>query len=342
MRLRLYRSLQTVCHDSSPSVLTLGNFDGIHRGHAWLIKQAVHCARANKLRSVMLTFDPMPLEFFSPNQPPPRLMRFNEKWLYLQQFDLNVLCIPPFDQALAQMSALDFIENILVKILNVKYIFVGNDFHFGARREGNVTLLRNQGEKFGYSVITHTESYHGQAISSTRVRQALATGDFALAERLLGYPYKNIGRVVHGAQLGRQLGCPTANIPMHRRASPVHGVYVVQVGVEGAQHYGVASVGSRPAVGGDPAFLLEVHLFDFWGDLYGKRLEVTYLHKLRDEWMFDSLESLKVQIEKDCQMARKYIQKVCEQRSAVRQCDKKVMSLVSSLAPIHQQECSNE
>ncbi len=135
----------------------------------------------------------------------------------------------------------------------------------------------------------------------------------ALAEKLLGHPYKNIGRVVHGSQLGRELGCPTANIPMNRKVSPVHGVYVVKIKIVGAtgglpiQYYGVASVGNRPAIGGDLAFLLEVHLFNFSGDLYGKRLEVTYLHKLRDEWMFDSLEALKMQIEKDCQAAQNYI-----------------------------------
>ena len=146
-----------------------------------------------------------------------------------------------------------------------------------------------------------------QPISSTSIREALQSGDFALAETLLGHPYKNIGRVVHGSQLGRELGCPTANIPMNRKVSPVHGVYVVHVEFENQTYAGVASVGNRPAIGGDLAFLLEVHLFDFAGDLYGKRLEVTYLHKLRDEWMFDSLEALKMQIKKDCQVAKEYI-----------------------------------
>lgn len=314
MRLRLYRSLQAVLHNTSPSVITLGNFDGIHRGHAWLINQVIACAKSHDLRSVMLTFDPLPAEFFSPHKSPARLMRFIEKWKYLQRFDLDELFVLSFNQVLSQMSAIDFIQKILVEKLNVKHIFVGDDFRFGYQRQGDVALLREQGKKWGFTITTHTECC-SDVISSTSIRDALKAGDFVLAEQLLGHPYKNIGRVVHGSQLGRELGCPTANIPMRRRASPVHGVYVVKVMTgKGIQHYGVASVGNRPAVGGDPAFLLEVHLFDFSGDLYGKRLEVTYLHKLRDEWMFDSLDALKVQIEKDCQMARECLKLITGRR----------------------------
>lgn len=312
MRLRLYRSLQADFSNPSPSVVTLGNFDGLHRGHVYLIKKTVEYAKTNHLRSILLTFDPMPSEFFSPEKSPARLMRLVEKWDYLQQFNLGELFVLPFNQVLSNMSAIDFIQKILVEKLNVKHIFVGDDFRFGLQRQGNVDLLRKQGEVFGFSVMTHTEYYQNQPISSTSIRAAIQNGDFTLAENLLGHPYKNIGRVVHGSQLGRELGCSTANIPMRRRVSPVHGVYVVKAVGENLEKYGVASVGNRPAVGGDPAFLLEVHLFAFpdhngSGDLYGKRLEVTYLHKLRDEWMFDSLEALKLQIAKDCRMAKEYI-----------------------------------
>ena len=228
------------------------------------------------------------------------------------------------------------IELFNLKQLNVKHIVVGEDFRFGFKRQGDVTLLKKQGDVFGYSVATHVEYYQDQIISSTRVRNALVAGDFALAENLLGYPYKNFGRVVHGSQLGRELGCPTANIPMNRKVSPVHGVYVVKIEIVGAtggspiQYYGVASVGNRPAIGGDLAFLLEVHLFDFEGDLYGKRLEVTYLHKLRDEWMFDSLEALKVQIEKDCYLAREYVRL----HAAVRDCQKIVKNYNKEAIPL--------
>ena len=304
----LRRSLEASYQSEVPSVVTLGNFDGIHRGHQYLINQTVSYAKIHRLRSVMLTFDPMPSEFFSPERCPARLMRFNEKWIFLQPFNLDEFYLLPFNQMLAKMSAKMFIEEVLVKHLNVKQIFVGDDFRFGFKREGDVNLLRQYGDVFGYSVTTHTEYDQSQAISSTRARNAILAGDFALAKHLLGHAYKNIGRVIHGSQLGRELGCPTANIPMRRKLSPVHGVYVVHVTFEGQSHYGVASVGNRPAIGGDLAFLLEVHLFDFSGDLYGKRLEVEYLHKLRDEWMFDSLEALKVQIEKDCQMAKESIQ----------------------------------
>lgn len=303
--MRLFRQLKHQTHN--PCALTLGNFDGIHRGHQWLIRETVDYAKKHNLCSVLLTFDPMPSEFFSPEKSPARLMRFIEKWDYLQSFDLDELFVVPFNRELSQWPPLEFIEQILVKQLNVKKIFVGDDFRFGYQRQGDVALLEQQGETWGFSVTTHTEYDHETIISSTSIRNALKAGNFAVAENLLGHPYKNIGRVVHGSQLGRELGCPTANIPMRRKNSPVHGVYVVSVKGEGINHYGVASVGNRPAVGGDPAFLLEVHLFDFTGDLYKKRLEVTYLHKLRDEWMFDSLDALKVQIEQDCQMAKEYL-----------------------------------
>ena len=320
--MRLRRSLNHFNQSDRPCAVTLGNFDGIHRGHQCLISSTIEYAETHDLRSVMLTFDPMPSEIFSPQRCPARLMRFIEKWNFLQQFDLDELIVLPFNLKLAQLSALEFIEQILVKQLNVKHIVVGEDFRFGFQRQGDVALLRKQGEVFGYSVTTHTEycplvgatgGRPFQVISSTWIRNALVAGDFVLAEKLLGYPYKNFGRVVHGSQLGRELGCPTANIPMNRKVSPVHGVYVVKIEIIGAtggspiQYYGVASVGNRPAIGGDLAFLLEVHLFDFSGDLYGKRLEVTYLHKLRDEWMFDSLDALQVQIEHDCQMARDHV-----------------------------------
>ncbi len=315
MKTLLRRSFTSVESNQAPAVVTLGNFDGIHRGHQWLINNTVDYAKKHHLRSIVLTFDPMPSEFFFPENAPARLMRFIEKWFFLQDFSIDELFVVPFTQELAQLSATAFVEEILVKKLNVKHVFVGEDFRFGFQRQGDVALLRAQGERLGFSVVMHTEFYPssapistgpGQVISSTSIREALKAGDFLLAEQLLGHPYKNIGRVVHGLKLGRELGCPTANIPMRRRFSPVHGVYVVAVKGPGISHYGVASIGNRPAIGAGPAFLLEVHLFDFSGDLYGKRLEVTYLHKLRDEWMFGSLDDLKTQIAIDCQQAREY------------------------------------
>ncbi|MCD8524829.1 MAG: bifunctional riboflavin kinase/FAD synthetase [Gammaproteobacteria bacterium] len=293
------------------SVLTLGNFDGVHCGHAWLIRRTVEYAKKHQLKSILLSFDPMPAEFFSPTSSPARLMRFLEKWPILQSSGLDACCILPFKRPLMELSALDFVKKILVEHFRVKHLFVGDDFRFGYQRQGDVELLHKLGKVFGFSVSTHTEFFDGnKTISSTWIRAAIKAGDFLLAEKLLGRPYKNRGRVVYGAQLGRQLGCPTANIPMNRHVSPVHGVYVVFVEGDNLQYYGVASVGNRPAVGGKgPAFLLEVHLFDFSGNLYGKRLEVSYLHKLRDEWMFDSLDALKIQIQQDCEMARQYLKK---------------------------------
>lgn len=307
--MRLFRHLAFNHSPECPSVLTLGNFDGVHSGHTSLIRRAVDYGKKHDLKSILLSFDPMPAEFFSPTSSPARLMRFVEKWPILESFSLDACYILPFKKPLMQFSAFDFVKKILVEYFNVKHLFVGDDFRFGYQRQGDVELLRQLGRMFGFSVSTHTEFFDGnKTISSTWIRAAIKAGDFLLAEKLLGRPYKNRGRVVYGAQLGRQLGCPTANIPMNRYVSPVHGVYVVFVEGDNLEYYGVASVGNRPAVGGKgPAFLLEVHLFDFSGDLYGKRLEVTYLHKLRDEWMFDSLDALKIQIQQDCEMARQYL-----------------------------------
>lgn len=323
--MRLSRSLPKSAQLKPPSVITLGNFDGIHKGHQYLIMEAVKTAQLKNMPSIMLTFDPTPDEVFSKNHPPARLMTWIEKWDVLKAFGLDELILISFNLAFAQLSAFDFIKTILIEKLNVKHIFVGEDFRFGFKREGDIHFLKHYSQEFGYSITTHTEYYEGfrhskkekasRPISSTWIRDLIAKADFDLANRLLGHDYKNIGRVIYGSQLGRQLGCPTANIPMHRRKSPVHGVYVVQVKLlekeklsfEKERYYGVASVGHRPVIGKDLAFLLEVHLFDFSGDLYGRRLEVTYLHKLRDEWMFDSLEALKLQIKEDCEKAKQYI-----------------------------------
>ena len=277
-----------------PSVLTIGNFDALHLGHRALLSRVA----AEPLRRVVVTFDPQPSEVLSP-APPARLLRLREKWTKLQAWPIDLVYMLPFSAVLGEMSAEAFMENILLKGLCAQKIIVGEDFRFGKDRQGDVSLL----SRYGFDVeIQDEQRYQGRTVSSSWIRELLWQGDFALAETLLGEPYYHMGHVIYGNQLGRQLGCPTANIAVHRKTCPLQGVYVVEVEGIGP---GVASIGTRPAVGGK-TFLLEVHLFDFSDNIYGRLLKVRYLKKLRDEWMFDSLEALKHQIEQDCQQAREY------------------------------------
>lgn len=285
-----------------PSVITIGNFDGIHVGH----QQLLDCLAAESLRRVLVTFDPQPAEVFS-SQPPARLSRLREKWTKLQAWPIDLVYLMSFSHQIANIAPEAFVEQMLVKALGAKKIIVGEDFRFGKKRAGDVHLLRGLGERYGFEVQSYRKyCCQDRVVSSSWVRELLRAGDFAMAETLLGEPYYHQGRVVYGNQLGRVLGCPTANIPMHRKTSPLQGIYVVEVeGVSAQPLKGVASVGTRPTVDGT-TFLLEVHLFDFHENIYGQLLTVRYLKKLRDEWKFDSLDALKQQIEKDCQQAREY------------------------------------
>jgi riboflavin kinase/FMN adenylyltransferase len=205
------------------------------------------------------------------------------------------------------MSAQDFIQKLIVDGLNIKYLVVGDDFRFGKDRQGDFAMLQQAGEQFGFQVVNmHTFSVDSMRVSSTRIRQALIAGDLALAEKLLGRPYRMSGRVAHGDKRGRTMGFPTANIHLHRCKVPLSGVYAVQLfGIEGEPVLGVANVGIRPTVGADKA-LLEVHLFDFNREIYGEHVQVHFLKKTRDEQRFKDLDALIVQIQQDCQQARQY------------------------------------
>ena len=294
-----------------PAVISIGNFDALHQGHQLLIEQNLKLAMQFNLTSILLSFEPLPHEFFAKEKPPARLLRFREKWERLSAYSLDQFCLLKFNHKLASMSAESFVKEILVDKLNVQYIVVGEDFRFGSKRQGNIELLAQLGKKYGFRVVAlKKHAYQNKVMSSTWIRELLQAGNFELAKQLLTRPYSNSGRVVYGNQLGRELGCPTANIPMLRKASPLHGVYVVEV--DGADEHnhawpGVASLGTRPAVGGK-CFVLEVHLFNFDKNLYGKKLKITYLKKLRDEWMFDSLDELKIQIGKDCKRAKEFFE----------------------------------
>lgn len=286
-------------------VATIGNFDGVHLGHQAVLGQLAEKAAELDLPSVVITFEPYPQEFFAKSAVPPRLTRFREKIQALRRFSVDrVLCLP-FNRTLSETSAQDFIQRILVEGLGVRYLVVGDDFRFGHRRQGDFAMLKEAGAQYGFQVVNrHTFSIDGARVSSTRIREALARGDLNSAGKLLGRPYRMCGRVASGDQRGRTIGFPTANIYLHRKASPVQGVFAVEVfGLDAEPLPGVANVGTRPTVDGTRA-LLEIHLLDFAQDIYGRYVQVDFLHKLRDEQKFASLDELKRQITVDERQAR--------------------------------------
>ncbi|PCH63266.1 MAG: bifunctional riboflavin kinase/FMN adenylyltransferase [Gammaproteobacteria bacterium] len=289
-------------------VATIGNFDGVHLGHQSVLNQLALKGDALGLPPVVITFEPQANEFFSPDKAPARLSRFREKVEALRCYSIQQLCVLRFNQKLAQMSAQDFIQRLLVDGLNVRYLVVGDDFRFGKDRQGDFALLQQAGQQFGFQVVNmHTFAVDQIRVSSTRIRQALKIGDLMLAEKLLGRPYRMSGRVAHGDKRGRTMGFPTANIHLHRCKVPLSGVYAVQLfGIEGEPINGVANVGVRPTVSGDDKALLEVHLFDFERDIYGEHVQVHFLHKLREEQKFSDLDELVSQIKQDCQQAKQY------------------------------------
>jgi len=305
--MELIRGLQNIRSEHSGCVATIGNFDGVHLGHQAVLGQLAEKAAELSLPTVLITFEPQPMEYFIPDKVPARLTRFREKMLALQRYSVDRVCCLSFNNKLANLSAKDFIEQILVQKLNVKYLVVGDDFRFGLNRTGTFDMLVTAGEKFGFQVVSmHTFEIDAKRVSSTRIRTALEKGDMARAEKLLGRSYRMSGRVAHGEKLGRELGFPTANIHLHRHASPVQGIFVVEVfGLDKEPLQGVASVGTRPTINETKA-LLEVFLFDFDQDIYGRHIQVSFLKKLRDEEKFDSLEALKDQIQDDVEQAQAY------------------------------------
>ncbi len=286
-------------------VATIGNFDGVHRGHRAILARLRERAQALALPSCVVIFEPQPREFFSPETAPARLTRLRDKLaLFAEEGVDRVLCLA-FNRRLRELSAAEFVHTVLVEGLGIKDLEVGDDFRFGCDRAGDFAFLQQAGQAEGFSVAAAaTVELDGQRISSTRVREALAAGDFVLAERLLGRPFQIAGRVLHGQKLGRQLGAPTANVQLKRRRVPLTGVYLVSTEVDGRPWPGVANIGVRPSVASDGRAHLEVHLLDYAGDLYGRRLTVAFHHKLRDEQRFASLEALKTAIAADIAAAR--------------------------------------
>jgi riboflavin kinase/FMN adenylyltransferase len=287
-------------------VATVGNFDGVHLGHQAVLGHVVDKARALQMPGTVITFEPQPLEYFARSRPPPRLTRFSEKMHEFERLQIDRVCVLRFNRRLAQLPAEAFIRDILVDGLGLRYLVVGDDFRFGKDRVGDFAMLEAAGSSQGFEVVNlHTITAGDTRVSSTAIRAALAGGDLERTRLLLGRAYRIRGRVAHGDRRGRTLGFPTANVHLHRKAAPVSGVYAVYLlGVGSEPVAGVANVGRRPTVGGDERILLEVHLFDFARDIYGYKVEVELVSKLREERKFVSFEALREQIWVDVRMAR--------------------------------------
>ena len=290
------------------TALTIGNFDGVHLGHCALLDRLSSVAKREGLLPAALTFEPHPREFFTPESAPARLSTLREKLELLAEKSVALLNVCHFNARFSALSAKDFIEKILVGSLKTRYLIIGDDFCFGAQREGNFSLLCDAGQRYGFQV-ERMESVliDSERVSSSAVRSALAGGDMERASCLLGRPYSIDGRVVHGEKIGGSLGFATANIRIKHDNPPLRGVFAVEVhGVKDGPHTGVANLGIRPSVNATHRPLLEVHLLDFHADIYGAHLNVRFLHKLRDETRFPNFEALKAQIAQDTESARQY------------------------------------
>ncbi|RXJ73796.1 bifunctional riboflavin kinase/FMN adenylyltransferase [Veronia nyctiphanis] len=307
--MELIRGIHNIRDEHKNCVLTIGNFDGVHLGHRAVLSNVIEKAKHLGLPATVLLFEPQPQELFAGDAAPARLTRLRDKYQQLKALGVDRLLVVNFNLKFASMSPEDFVHRLLVQRLGVKFLVVGDDFRFGAKRKGDFSYLEQQAEKVGFEVVS-TQSFcvSEQRVSSTAIRQVLANGDQASAAKMLGRPYSVTGRVAHGQKLGRTLGFPTANIPLKRLVSPVSGVYVVKVaGIESNELVnGVANVGTRPTVDGVRQ-QLEVHLFDVDTNLYGRHIEVQLLNKLRDEKKFGSLDELKAQIQLDTQTARDWL-----------------------------------
>jgi riboflavin kinase/FMN adenylyltransferase len=297
----------------APIALTIGNFDGVHRGHQAMLSRLIEAADDLALPAAVLTFDPPPREFFAKASAPPRLSSLRDKIECFRASGVARVYVARFDGRLASLAPEPFIENVLVLRLGVRWLLVGEDFRFGKGRAGDLSLLRRGSRTFSVEAM-RTVAIDGERASSTAVRAALAEGNLAHAGALLGRSFALSGRVAHGAKLGRSLGFPTANIRLKRKP-PVAGIFAVRVlGLGRAPRTGVASVGVRPTVSASGIPLLEVFIFDFDEMIYGRRVGIEFLHKLRDEERYPDLETLTRQMHYDVAQARDYFSMACAEQ----------------------------
>ena len=303
--MELVRGLHNLRPRHHGCVATIGNYDGVHRGHQHMLAALRRRALELGLPATVVTFEPTPREYFEGETAPARLTRLREKLQALARYDVDRVVCLRFDTELAAISARSFEEDLLAARLGVRHMVVGHDFHYSRRREGTTASLRAAGRRLGFTVEEVPPfEIEGVRVSSSLVRAALEAGDLAVATQLLGRPYRISGRVQLGQRLGRKLGFPTANLPLHRKVIPLWGIFAVRVDGPGLTfHPAVASLGTRPTVDGTVP-LLEVHLFDFDRDLYGRNLDVDFIARLRDEVRFDSLEALVEQMHRDAAQAR--------------------------------------
>lgn len=305
--MRVFRGLPNA-ESKTPCVLTIGNFDGVHLGHQALLARVRAAAAARSLPVCVMTFEPHPREYFTPEHAPARLSNLRDKFSALREQGVDRLVVEHFNAHFASQTPEQFVKNIIVDGLHARWVLVGDDFRFGAKRAGNVDDLRDAGRRYGFEVEQMpTIAHNGVRISSSEVRNALSIGDFERAHALLGRPYAISGHVVHGLKLGRDLGFPTLNLRIAHRHPALTGIFVVRVhGLANGPLPGVASLGVRPTVDDSGRILLEVHLLDFVGDGYGKLVSVEFLHKLRDERKFNDLATLQTAIAQDTENARAF------------------------------------
>lgn len=287
------------------SVVTIGAYDGLHLGHEQLLDRVIRTAKRFDLPAIVMSFEPMPKEFFATSSPPARLMRFREKFEALASYGIDLFYCPRFDTQMRGIAADAFIRRILIHGLNVRYIVIGDDFQFARRREGTLQHLQQASQALNYEIDQVASIVvEGIRVSSTAIREALWGGEMPHATALLGRPYRMSGRVIAGEKLGRTLGFPTANVDLRRRQSPVMGIFAVRVqGLAGGTKDAVASVGTRPTFDGTKP-LLEVHIFDFDADIYGEYIHVDFIARLRSEEKFDEVDELVAQMHRDADNAR--------------------------------------
>ena len=305
--MRLIRGWTGLRGRAAGCAVTIGTYDGIHLGHQALLARTRDRATRLGTAAVLLTFEPTPREYLAPGDPPARLTSLRERWRILEPLGLDYLWLLRFGEALRNLCAEDFAQ-LLLRELAPAVVVVGHDFRFARRGEATAPILVEAGRRLGFEVdVLPAITLDGERISSSGVRAALAGGDFERARRWLGRPWSMRGREQPGRRLGAQLGFPTANVPLERRRAPVAGIFAVQVhGVAGAARAGVASLGTRPTIGGTEA-LLEAHVFDYDGDLYGREIEVEFVARLRDEERFATLDALTAQMHRDAADARRIL-----------------------------------
>ena len=309
-KFRVIRGLKNLHLNGVRTVATIGSFDGIHLGHQMVLKDLKDQSQNLKVPSAVVIFEPQPQEYFSGEQAPARLMRFRDKIECFREHGIDIVVCLKFNESMRRLTAMEFVKRVVIDGLAVKNLIIGDDFRFGCDRSGDYEMLHHIGKANDFKVQQMTTyNFEGERVSSTNIRKALINSKFDRAKKLLGKPFKVFGRVSYGARVGRELGFPTANINLKRYSVPVRGVFAVLLRVRGNVYRGAANVGIRPTVGDLVKPILEVHLLNFNKNIYGEKVSVEFMHKVRDEKKFSNIESLVRNIEKDVKTVEKWFEK---------------------------------